>query len=1236
MTTTALGRVATLFASAALWCTSAAPAFGQVRAQLIVNQNVDLPIDLCAPPGDSSRLFITEQTGIVKIFNLADQTVIYDPAFLDISAQVTVAGEQGTLGMAMHPDYANNGYLYIHYTDLIGDTVIARFQANPPYATSTVANRDSKTIILTVPRVVPNHNGGSIAFGPDGMLYTSLGDGSAYRDQPLNNSQNITNLLGKILRIDVDRDDFPGDPLRNYGIPADNPFAGAADPGADEIWAFGLRNVWRFSFDRLTGDLWIADVGQDTREEINFQPALTPGNLVDVAGRNYGWNCREGSLEAPFGNRDCSRAGTYTDPVHNYTNGPDPDPLQHGCAIMGGVVYRGSAIPSLQGAYLYSDLCGLWIRSLRYDGSQASDHRDWTPQLSTPSGPIISTVSFAQDAVGEVYVLSLTGQIYKIVPDDGECGCPCILSGPQATLFADDFESDTGWTVSGSAQEGAWQRAVPGDSPDDDYDPPADSDGSGRCFVTGNAAGADVDGGSVTLMSAPLDFTSGQIALCFDYYLSMGAPDSGDGLFVEVSSTGAPGPWKRVAAYSADNALRWTHAAITPAQLAGAGVLNGADMRVRFVAADFGVDSNIEAGLDNFRILSGATFNDCNANGADDADDIAGGVSGDCNLNNVPDECDIAYGVLIDSDGGPVGIRALGSSFFSTSCAGCHGASGTGATGPNIRNKARTTIKARLTFDIPHPGGTFPNATLEDFANIEAFLADGGSRGRPDGIPDGCQSLNNCDGDGESDGYELSQGTQVDLNYDGIPDGCQPDCPLIRSAPQAQTVGRDENVVFTVEATGAAPLAYRWFKDGQQLSNSPRVAGATTATLGIDPAADSDSGMYAVRISNSCGSVTSVPVALTVGPTLGSASGRRIHAAADRSGRVTVTYSSTTERAVLLDKATPISPWFVSAIDQNLTTHPPATDTLAWTDPKTLHPFAAVLTPDGTYVFDTLAPGAADANLTARIEGALAIARSPTVFTSAGGSVHVAGLTSEGDLVLYFSTSLPEPNDWAYTNLSRAHLAPQGIATPAFVGELTSYSTTWDGRNIAGLDAAGRIFAVWWSPGMPLWRADNVSQITGTPPIRGPLSAFTTPWGGLNLAGTDERGHIIVTWWVPVFGATWQATDLSELVGGPAIQPDSLTGFVTPWGGLNIAGIDADNSVELYWWAPGLENWAVTNMTDLIPGAQKPTGNLTGIASPDGAINLFSSDTGGRVFRYHWRPGADWTAENISDAATPK
>jgi hypothetical protein len=266
----------------------------------------------------------------------------------------------------------------------------------------------------------------------------------------------------------------------------------------------------------------------------------------------------------------------------------------------------------------------------------------------------------------------------------------------------------------------------------------------------------------------------------------------------------------------------------------------------------------------------------------------------------------------------------------------------------------------------------------------------------------------------------------------------------------------------------------------------------------------------------------------------------------------------------------------------------------------------------------------------------LAIARSPTVFTAADGSVQVAGLTGNGELVLYFSTGRPEPNDWAFTNLSRSHLAPQGIATPSFVGELTSYTTSWDGRNIAGLDDSGRIFAVWWAPGMALWRADDISAITNTPPLHGPLTAFTTPWGGLNLAGTDDRGHVIVTWWVPVFGSNWRSDDLSDLVGGPSLRADTLTSFVTPWGGQNIAGVGADGTIELYWWAPGRDTWAVANMTALIPGAERPEGGLTGLASPDGSMSILGANDAGKVFRYHWRPGADWTAENISDAAIAK
>ncbi|MBZ0172726.1 MAG: PQQ-dependent sugar dehydrogenase, partial [Phycisphaerales bacterium] len=243
-----------------------------------------------------------------------------------------------------------------------------------------------------------NHNGGWIGFGPDGYLYIGMGDGGSAND-PGNRAQDITDqLLGKMLRLDVDGDDFPGDATRNYAIPPSNPFVGVT--GDDEIWAYGLRNPWRNAFDRATGDFWMGDVGQNAIEEIDFQPANSNG------GENYGWRCYEGNN--PFITGGCAPANTMVFPIHTYTH-------SSGCSVSGGEVYRGCAIPELDGTYFFADYCTARVWSLKYDGVNVTDFEDRTFELAAGSG--IS--SFGLDAYGEMYICNLGGQVRRIVRTDG-------------------------------------------------------------------------------------------------------------------------------------------------------------------------------------------------------------------------------------------------------------------------------------------------------------------------------------------------------------------------------------------------------------------------------------------------------------------------------------------------------------------------------------------------------------------------------------------------------------------------------------------------------------------------------------------------------------------------------------------------------------------------------------------------------------------------------------------------
>ena len=335
------------------------------------------PVFALAPPGDLTRLFVVEQGGTIRV--LRNDTLLPVP-FLDIRDRVSRGGEQGLLSMAFHPAYAANGYAYVSYTDAAGTSKVVRYRVSDP----ETANPATAVEVLSVAQPYANHNGGLITFGPDGMLYVGLGDGGSGGD-PLGHGQNLGTLLGSILRLDVDA----GSP---YAIPADNPFVGQAG-ARGEIWVYGLRNPWRFSFDPALGDLYIGDVGQGALEEVDV---LTAGE----GGANLGWNIMEGT--SCYNAATCSTAG-LTLPVTEYTHAD-------GCSITGGVVYRGSDVPELQGRYLYADYCAGWVRSFTFFGGQPIDARQW-PDLSPGPG----VTSFAEDARGEVYVMTQGGSLYRIV-----------------------------------------------------------------------------------------------------------------------------------------------------------------------------------------------------------------------------------------------------------------------------------------------------------------------------------------------------------------------------------------------------------------------------------------------------------------------------------------------------------------------------------------------------------------------------------------------------------------------------------------------------------------------------------------------------------------------------------------------------------------------------------------------------------------------------------------------------
>ena len=344
-----------------------------------VADGFERPVDLVDADDGSGRLFVVEQAGRVLV--LRDGDVAPTP-FLDITDRVGCCGERGLLSLAFHPDFAANGYLFVDYTYLNGNTQVVRFTVSA--TNPEQVNLATARMILTVEQPASNHNGGRLVFGPDGFLYISLGDGGGGNGQ---NGQKLDTLLGKLLRIDVDHQsgDMP------YAIPSDNPFVETPET-RPEIWAYGLRNPWRFDFDRETGNLWIGDVGSSSYEEVNLIPAGSGG------GQNFGWDDAEGF--------DCR--ATDADVCANFVSPITGFDRSAGCVVTGGTVYRGAEIPELVGVYLFADYCGGGIWGVGKDSTG-----NWITAEPVAAGS--SVVSFGQDARGELYVVDLDGSVSRIV-----------------------------------------------------------------------------------------------------------------------------------------------------------------------------------------------------------------------------------------------------------------------------------------------------------------------------------------------------------------------------------------------------------------------------------------------------------------------------------------------------------------------------------------------------------------------------------------------------------------------------------------------------------------------------------------------------------------------------------------------------------------------------------------------------------------------------------------------------
>jgi len=363
-------------------CAAGAPVAGipALTARLVAS-GLRNPLDLQAAPGDRERLYVVEQGGRIRVIRSGQ---LQPTPFLDVSGRISSGGERGLLGLAFHPQFATNRRLFVNYTNPRGDTHVAEFRAS----SADAADPGSERVLLTESQPFANHNGGGLAFDNTGRLLIALGDGGSGGD-PLGNGQKLDTFLGKVLRIDVDA-------ATPYAVPADNPFR--ATPGAaPEIWAYGLRNPFRISVDRPSGDLYIGDVGQNRIEEIDVGLASRRG------GENYGWNVTEGS-QCYSPSSGCNRTG-LTPPVYEYTH-------SEGCSVTGGVVYRGCRMPDLAGTYFFGDFCTGLVRSFRLASGQATDVRDWTAGLRGINSPS----SFGLDADGEAYVVDYDGEVYRLEP----------------------------------------------------------------------------------------------------------------------------------------------------------------------------------------------------------------------------------------------------------------------------------------------------------------------------------------------------------------------------------------------------------------------------------------------------------------------------------------------------------------------------------------------------------------------------------------------------------------------------------------------------------------------------------------------------------------------------------------------------------------------------------------------------------------------------------------------------
>ncbi|MAJ46834.1 MAG: hypothetical protein CBC35_05945 [Planctomycetes bacterium TMED75] len=698
-----------------------------------VASGLSFPTHLSSLPGDAGRLYLTELGGLIRY---EDPSSGASGVFLDITDRVSVGSHRGLLSMAFDPEFGStNNHFFVSYTDSSGDSVISRFTAS----NLSYTNPGSEFTLLSVAQDAAINNGGGLAFGPDGKLYVGIGDGGISGDAN-RRSQDPQNLQGKILRLDPDN--------APSFIPTDNPFVG--NPAVrDEIWALGVRNPWRFSFDGNTGDLWISDPQAQSDDEVNVEMAGSGG------GANYGWNCFEG--DASYDSSGCGNSAQYVFPTFRHT-------LSAGnCSIIGGHVYRGCSIPLLSGRFVYADYCSGRVYSYNPADGSIEDHTEdlgWESALG-------SILSIGRDTDGELYLVSDSGGIHRVIPE---------VIGPVCG--------------NGIVEEG--------ESCDDGNELPGDG-----CFQCAEETGSDLCETAYEVVlgdnlfntsSASAELADPSDELCQGTYLDwQGSRDVWFTFNPTLSgalslSTCDGGSYDTsLALYQGDSCSQLVLVACN-----GDGSGESGCQAYYSRISNFSVDAgesywirlggyNGEAGAGTLSVSYASRGIDCNKNGIEDALDLAEALSFDCNANLIPDECDIQSGVSVDCAGGPIGDIAAGAMLLSANCAGCHNVDGSGGKtwpGPSIRNKTRTMIASMVYSPTDHPGGSFDQFTQDDLADLEAYLADGGSGARPDGIPDSCQSSPDCNENGISDACELGSGAQVDQNWNGIPDACESNnCP---------------------------------------------------------------------------------------------------------------------------------------------------------------------------------------------------------------------------------------------------------------------------------------------------------------------------------------------------------------------------------------------------------------------------------------------------------------------------